>query len=331
MQRFRLITLKLALIAALIVLVIYAADKPPVSVERVMQSMLMFNTATRTAIPANIAASGDTSYATRSAAIAAREAASAASDISTLTTNLAALTAMELQNAAVMTIDCGWSYANREPAAVNQMAQDQWVTATNINGVLHEDHYVEFSSTPTEAPGMVFEYKDLTGVAFNVESITNSYPQLHAVILPSGVHSCYWFRCIVPQPFTTRLRTFAGPVRFGGPVGSSYGLSIAGIFLIDIGNKIWQGRTITTQIGTNTVEWINGVSVTPMTASSMSAPEDQQERGILHTLGMPYRYARSLFKPTSINLTSNTITKTTWQGTEQYKLAFPIQKKEQTK
>lgn len=331
MQRLRNIALRASLALGLIALVIYASDKPPVSVERVMQSMLMFDPATRSIIPSGKTASGDTSAATILQAKFAIEQTELAIAISTATTNLAALTAVELASTAVMTLDCGWSFENREPAAVNQMAQDQWVIATNINGVLHEDHYVEFSTTPTEAPGMVFEYADLLGESHIVEAITNSYPDLYPVVLPSGVHSCYWFRCVVPAPFTDRLRTWKGPVRFGGPIGSSYGLSIAGMFLIDDGNSIWQGRTITTQIGSNTVEWIKGVVVTPLSAMAMGAETEQQERSILNTIGIPYRAARSFFQPPKVNLTSNTLTKTTWQGTEQYKLAFPIKKKESTK
>jgi len=312
------------MLAALICLIVYASDKPPVSVERVMQSFMMFNASTRTIYPSGLAASGDDSASALDTAARSLEKCEAAEYVSAMATSTVALVSEELANAAAITVDFGFSYQSREPSAVNQMAQVQWVTATNISGILYEDHYVEFSSTPTEAPGMVFDYSDLLNESHTVEAITNSFPTVYGITLPSGVHSCYWFRCEVPVAFTNRLRTWKGPVRFGGPVGSSYGLSIAGVFLIDDGNTIWQGRTLTTQIGSNTVEWLNGVSVTPL--SSMAMAEEVEERGILHTLGTPYRAVRSMFSPTKINLTTNTINKTTWQGTTTYPLAFPIKK-----
>jgi len=322
MDRFRQITLRAALISGLACMWIYAATKAPQTVERVTQSMLMFDLATRQLVPAGITASGDYADLLLIRTDTARELADAAAGYSTLATNLSALTAAELAAAEVTTLTCSWPYQTREPNAVNQMAHEHWATPTNIAGTLYEDHYIEFSSAPTEAPGMVFEYTDLLGETYNSEAITNSYPTAYPVSLPSGVHSCYRFRCAVPAAFTARLRTWTGPVRFGGPVGSSYGLSIAGVFLIDVGSTIWQGRTLTTEIGSNTVEWINGVAVTPL--SAMALAEESEERGILHTLGMPYRAVRSMFQSAEINLKSNTINKTTWQGTETYPLAFPI-------
>ncbi|MDD2241144.1 MAG: hypothetical protein PHI93_10895 [Kiritimatiellae bacterium] len=332
MDRFHKIVSRTALLAGLVVLAVYAATKPPATVEQAVQKMLMFNLATRTCTPQGFTASGDTATDALSRAFFARESTEAAVAISSSATNIAALTAIERTNAAVWNIDFGHSYHTREPAAINQMAQVHWVTPTNIAGVLCEDHYVEFSAEPTEAPGMVFNYRDLLGTEYNSEAFTNSYPHLYPLSLPSGVRECYWFRCHVPLAFTNRLRRWNGPARFGGPVGSSYGLAIAGIFLIDDGNTIWKGRTLTAEIGSNTVEWLQGVSVAPLSAMAMSPDsEASHERSILKTLGTPYRYARSLFQPTKINLTTNTITKTTWQGTETYNLAFPIKKKEQTK
>jgi len=330
MDRFHNILLRTALLAGLAVLTVYAATKQPATVEKTIQKILMFNTSTRALIPSGLTASGDAAADALLQAVYARESAGASIAISAAATNLAALTAIECTNAAVMNIDFGWSYHTREPQAINQMAQVHWVAPTNINGVQCEDHYIEFSAEPTEAPGMVFNYRDLLGTEYNAEAFTNSYPDLYPITLPSGVHSCYWFRCEVPIAFTNRLRRWKGPARFGGPVGSSYGLSIAGTFLVDDGNTIWQGRTLTAEIGSNTVEWLKGVAVTPASAMAMAEEsEESQERGILHNLGMPYRYARSMFQPAKINLTSNIITKTTWQGTDTYKLAFPTKNKEQ--
>lgn len=325
MQKLRQIALRLAALAALIVLVVYASDKPPVSVERVMQSMLFFDPATRTLYPPNLTASGDTASAARAAATYARESASAATYISTLTTNLTALTATAIPTASAYTIDCDWHYSTREPAALNYLSQELWATPTNINGVLCEDHYIQFSSLPSEAPSTVFEYQDLLGETHLSKTFTNSFPTLHGITLPSGVHSCYWFRCEVPVAFTNRLRTWEGEVRFGGPVNSEYGFDVAGVFIIDDGNSIWQGRTVTKTFGTNTVEFSNGIAISPLVAALATEP-DLEERGILHALGQPYRWTRSLLSTPKINLTSNKITKTTWQGSETYKLAFPVNK-----
>jgi hypothetical protein len=322
MHKLYNITLRSALILGLVALVVYAADKPPATVERVMQSMLMFDLATRSVTPSGHTASGDTAAATYQSAVLAREKSAAAIAFSAAATNLVALTESERTNAAVWNIDFGQSYQTREPAAVNQMAQVQWVTPTNIADILYEDHYLEFSATPTEAPGTVFNYRDQLGTEYNVEATTNSYPALYPVVLPSGVHSCYWFRCEVPAAFTNRLRRWNGAARFGGPEGSAYGLDIAGAFLVDDGSTIWQGRSFTAEVGTNTVEWVKGFAVTPLSAMALA-----EERSILDTLAIPYRSARALFQPPKINLTSNTITKTTWQGSATYKLAFPIKRK----
>lgn len=324
MEKLRKISLAICTALALIALIVYAGDKPPASVERVMQSMLFYNPATCTLIPTGRAASGDASSTAMSNARLSREKCEAAIYFSALATNHAAQVATELATASALTIDFGWSFDNREPAALNYLAQEHWATTTNINGILHEDHYLEFSSAPSEAPTMVFSYQDLLGETYLATTITNSYPTLHAITLPSGVHSCYWFRCEVPAAFAHRLRTWEGEARFGGPIDSEYGFDVAGVFIIDDGAQIWQGRTITTEIGTNTVEFSNGIAISPFVASMAQPAPEPEERGILHTLGTPYRYARSLFSSPKINLTSNTLTKTTWQGSHTYKLAFPI-------
>lgn len=222
-------------------------------------SMLMHDPVMASLMPSGVAAPRSGSEALEASLSVAQADSATAAAASASAAGTAALVAAAIPLASALTLDLDWHPETRVPDAANIMAWEAWAQPVVVGGVLCEDHYVAFSATPTEAPGMVFDYADLTGERHAAQAFTNSFPTLYGVTLPSGVHSCYWFRCEVPAPFRTRLRTWNGEVRFGGPPGSAFGFDIAGILLIDDGNAIWRGLTTNIVFNGEALEHVNGI------------------------------------------------------------------------
>lgn len=262
---------KFAVLLALCFVVADGADKSAGAIP--ILRMMFFDPIVGALMPSGVAASRSATASLENSLRVAQTNAAETRAASSSATGTVAAVSIARTNAVALTLDLDWHTPTRVPDAVNIMANQVWVNPTNIGGTLCDDHYIRFTATPTEAPSMIFDYYDLNGERYTVKADTNSYPQLFGVTLPSGVHSCYWFRCEVPARFVQRLRTWDGEVRFGGPLGSSYGFDLAGILLIDNGNAVWQGLTTNIVYNGQTLEHINGICVSPPGMMSMAAPE----------------------------------------------------------
>jgi hypothetical protein len=170
--------------------------------------------------------------------------------IASATNTAAAVTAYVATN-NVITYSFDWHSPNRLPYhdRQNVLGRTVWVQPTNILGVLYEDHYVAFNAAATTNPAVILiEYArtldDGSVERYSMPTITNSYPAMVSVTLQSGVHTCYWFRCEVPEVFTNCcVRDWSGEALFGSPEGSGKGFDLLGMLLIDDGDNIWEGAT----------------------------------------------------------------------------------------
>lgn len=169
----------------------------------------------------------------------------------------------------VWTLSFDWHAPDRLPPhdAQNVMAWTCAVVPTNINGTLYEDHYVAFNGFASTNPAVILiEYArrtDAGGIErYSSEVVTNSYPATSVVELQSGSHTCYWFRCPVPQPFVNEVRDWNGEALFGSPAGSGRGFDLLGTLVVDDGDAVWVGAT--TNIVLESVESVfkNGVNIT---------------------------------------------------------------------
>jgi len=183
----------------------------------------------------------------------------------------AALDAVDAAPAAdtIATLSFDWHADDRLPYhdRQNVLAWTAWVAPTNINGTLYEDHYVAFNGAASTNPAVILiEYaRTLDDGSVERETarvVTNSYPQTSVVTLPSGVHTCYWFRCAVPTVYTNAVRDWNGEALFGAPVGSGYGFDLLGTLVVDDGDSVWAGASTNIVIGATTNRFANGINIT---------------------------------------------------------------------
>lgn len=167
----------------------------------------------------------------------------------------------------VVTLSFDWHAPDRLPyhERQNVLAWTAQVVATNIAGTLYEDHYIAFNASASTNPAVILiEYAQQTPagiVRYSSEVTTNSFPDTTVVELQSGSHTCYWFRCPVPQAFANDVRDWNGEALFGSPSGSGRGFDLLGTLVIDDGDDIWVGATTNIVIGGITNEFINGVNI----------------------------------------------------------------------
>ena len=169
----------------------------------------------------------------------------------------------------VVTISFDWHASDRVPyhERQNVLAWTAQVVPTNINGTLYEDHYIAFNASASTNPAVILiEYAkrrdDGTVERYSSEVVTNSYPDTSVVDLQSGSHTCYWFRCPVPQAFANDVRDWNGEALFGSPAGGGRGFDLFGTLVVDDGNDIWVGATTNHVFGAITNEFKNGINVT---------------------------------------------------------------------
>ena len=310
---------KFAVLFALWFVVADGADKSAGAIP--ILRMMFFDPIVGALMPSGVAAPRVATSAMEHKLAQAQADVAAAATAAVSATNTAAQIGTLRTNALACTLDVDWHAPTRVPAAVNIMAWQVWVTPTNIAGVMHEDHFIRFSSVPSQAPGMVFDYYDLAGERYQAQASTNSFPALYGIALPSGVHSCYWFRCEVPARFTQRLRTWDGEVRFGGPRGSAFGFDLAGILLIDNGNAIWKGLTTNIVHNGELLEHINGICVSSRSLLSSEAPAEDAP------LMSPLRSLLGARETRKVTHDRNRITVTTGKKKTEYPLGFSNNRK----
>lgn len=184
----------------------------------------------------------------------------------TQTVSNAAFVSNAVATHSVATLSFDWSARERLPYRDEQnvLAWSCAVIPTNIDGTLYEDHFVEFNATASTNPAVILiEYArtldDGSVERYAQKVVTNSYPRTSVVNLQSGSHTCYWFRCQVPEAFTNSVRDWNGEALFGSPEGSGHGFDLLGTLVIDNGNQVWLGATTNIVIGgiTNAVQ--NGI------------------------------------------------------------------------
>lgn len=178
-------------------------------------------------------------------------------------------TADIVTNNAVVTVSFDWHPPSRLPIHERQniLAWTAQVVATNIGGVLCEDHYVCFNSAASTNPAVILiEYaRTLDDGSVERQSatvITNSFPDTAVVELQSGSHTCYWFRCEVPAAYTNSVRNWSGEALFGSPEDSGKGFDLLGTLIIDDGGDIWVGATTNIVLSGVTNTFANGINVT---------------------------------------------------------------------
>lgn len=190
----------------------------------------------------------------------------AAESNNTTTVENAAFVSNAVATHSVATLSFDWSARERLPYhdAQNVLASTCAVVATNIGGVLYEDHFVEFNATASTNPAVILiEYARTldngTVERYSQKTVTNSYPATSVLNLQSGAHTCYWFRCAVPEAFTNCVRDWNGEALFGSPSDSGHGFDLLGTLVVDDGNEVWVGATTNIVAGgiTNAVK--NGI------------------------------------------------------------------------
>lgn len=173
----------------------------------------------------------------------------------------------------IYTISFNWDAPDRLPYHEKQniLAWNPWVSSTNINGVLYEDHFVEFNAHASTNPAIILiEYAlphdDGTVERYTSEVITNSYPDTVVLEMQSGSKTCYWYRCAVPLPFIGYVRDWNGEVLFGAPHGSGKGFDLLGTLVVDDGNNLWVGATTNHMVNGVEHRFKNGINVTQESA-----------------------------------------------------------------
>lgn len=178
---------------------------------------------------------------------------------------------VEAATNAVYTLSFDWHARGRLPYhdRQNVMASTVWVSPTNINGVVYEDHFVTFNAAASTNPAVIYiEYArklDDGGVErYTQRTVTNSYPDTTVFNLSSGSYTCYWFRCEVPPAFTNGccVRDWNGEALFGSPDGSDRGFDLLGTLVVDDGGDVWVGATTNLYFGGITNEFKNGINIT---------------------------------------------------------------------
>lgn len=201
---------------------------------------------------------------------AASSANAAGADAIDVATNTASAVVEYADTNTVVTLSFDWHSPNRLPFhdRQNVLGRTVWVSPTNINGVLYEDHYVAFNEAATTNPAVILiEYAamqadGMTMLRFQAETVTNSYPVQVPITLQSGVHTCYWFRCAVPVAFTNGCaRDWNGEALFGAPQDSGKGFDLLGTLVVDDGDNVWVGASTNMVVDGVTNEVSNGIIV----------------------------------------------------------------------
>ena len=181
-----------------------------------------------------------------------------------------ALTADSLEATAtndVTFISFDWHAPDRQPyhARQNVLAWTCAVRPIEIEGVLHEDHFIEFSAGVSTNPAVIeIEYAvtrddgEIYREFANV--VTSSYPHTEVVNLQSGSHTCYWFRCRVPGFAVDSIRDWSGEALFGSPSAGS-GFDLVGVLQVDDDGHVYEGKSGTYTIGGVQVTYTNGIMV----------------------------------------------------------------------
>lgn len=171
----------------------------------------------------------------------------------------------------IYTISFDWHAANRLPYhdRQNVLASTVWVSPTNINGKLYEDHFVSFNAAASTNPAVIYiEYAraldDGSVERYTSRTVTNSYPDTSVINLSSGSYTCYWFRCEVPSAFADSccVRDWNGEALFGSPAGSDKGFDLLGTLVIDEGGEVWVGASTNLYFGGITNVFKNGINIT---------------------------------------------------------------------
>lgn len=251
----------------------YGGQKGSIPTPRKVLSFMFFDSTLAKIFPANVVGESRDAANIMLASINDNLILDAVDSCISNTVAMSAAATLGAATSAVLSVAADWPYTTR-PTPANIVISQVWCAPTNVNSVLYEDHYLEFSEPPSEAPKIVIDYRDQRGNVFYAEPITNSFPDLIPITLASGVHSCLVFRVQVPLAFVANLRTWEDEVRFGGPLGSGYGFEIAGLIVISESGRFWRGLSKSLQIGGQDRTFDNGVLMPPLALSaSEEAPE----------------------------------------------------------
>lgn len=250
---------------------LYGGSKGAIIVPAKQMSFMFFNPSLRAIFPPGMVGEAKQSEQVMTDIFNADNVLSAASTNSVMASDKASQVLALATDYSALTIAVDWPHSSR-PDPANIMASEIMVCPTNITDVLYEIRYIEFSQLPSEAPGIVVQYKDQRGNSMLVEPETNSFPDLFNITVQSGSHSCYWFRVKVPDQFKRNLRTWETDVKFGGPIGSAYGFEIAGLIVISEGGNYWRGLSKNLMIGGESRTFDNGVLMPPFVAA-LDAPQ----------------------------------------------------------
>lgn len=183
-------------------------------------------------------------------------------------TNTMRQTQQQVSTQNVCTIEFDWPLENRTPPhdEQNVMANEVWRSNVWINSVMYHDHYIRFNAMVSTNPAIIsIAYNGVnqdTGekIQLLADVTTNSYPDTFAITRPSGVYTCYMFRCAVPLSLTNSVIGWDSEVVFGAPNGSGRGFNIAGLFVVSRDGSLWLGRTYTNVVYGVTNAFINGLN-----------------------------------------------------------------------
>lgn len=184
------------------------------------------------------------------------------------TTNTVAATESIVSSNIIWTAEFDWLMHDRVPPhdAQNVLSDEPWREDVWIDGIKYHDHYIRFNALVATNPAIIsIAYNGVhqqTGERVQLLSdvTTNSYPIAFAITRPSGVYTCYMFRCPVPLALTNSVIGWDNEVVFGVPPGSTRGFNINGIFVIDRDGQLFIGRTYTNVVCGVTNVYINGVN-----------------------------------------------------------------------
>ena len=168
----------------------------------------------------------------------------------------------------IWTVEFDWPMEDRTPPhdEQNVMACQPWRSNVWINGIMYHDHFIRFNAAVSTNPAIIsIAYNGInqaTGekIQLLADVVTNSYPNTFAITRPSGVHTCYMFRCAVPLALTNSVVGWDSEVVFGAPSGSGRGFNIAGLFVVSRDGNLWLGETCTNVVYGVTNVYINGLN-----------------------------------------------------------------------
>ena len=159
-----------------------------------------------------------------------------------------------------------WHVPDRLPyhARQNVLAWTCDVRPIIVDGVLHEDHYLAFSANVSTNPAVIeIEYAGIIdGLPYRELSnvVTSSYPASSVITLQSGSHTCFWFRCKVPDFAINARRDWSGEALFGSATAGG-GFDLVGLLQVDADGDVYVGRTGTWAIGGQECTWTNGILI----------------------------------------------------------------------